>query len=426
MRLLFEIVLLSGGGLLLLPAAVLLVEVLAALWPDAPADDADPGPFPRTVILVPAHDEEGQIEETVRGLLADRPPGARVLVIADNCSDQTAARAVAAGAEAIERHDTSQIGKGHAISFGLRHLDAAPPEIVILVDADCRVSPGGLSTLVRAAARSGRPIQAEYLIGAPRDSSPLVVIGALAILLRNRVRPRGLRRLGLPCHLTGSGMAFPWRVLRDAPDTGSILVEDLVMGIELALAGHPAESCPAVQISSELPEGRAAGLRQRRRWEHGQLHTLATYGPRLVATGLRTGRPALLGLGLDLLVPPLAQLVMLQGGLLAATVLSALVGLTSCAPAILAGVGLALVGMAVLAAWAAYGRRTLPFRHLLFAPVYLAWKIPLYVALLIKGRQKSWERTARGAAARDESVSVDVAKPAATPPDAAKSDPGGA
>src|SRR5665213_782170 len=222
MRLLFEIILLSGGALLLLPAAVLLIEVLAALWPDARSDGANPEPFPRTVILVPAHDEEGQIEETVRGLLADRPAGARVLVIADNCSDQTAARAVAAGAEAIERHNTSQIGKGHAISFGLRHLDAAPPEIVILVDADCRVSSGGLSTLVRAAARSGRPIQAEYLIGAPRDSSPLVVIGALAILLRNRVRPRGMRRLGLPCHLTGSGMAFPWSVLRDAPDTGSI------------------------------------------------------------------------------------------------------------------------------------------------------------------------------------------------------------
>jgi len=60
--------------------------------------------------------------------------------------------------------------------------------------------------------------------------------------------------------------------------------------------------------------------------------------------------------------------------------------------------------LAVIAAWAAYGRRTLPFRYLLFAPVYLAWKIPLYVALLIKGRQKSWERTARGAAARDEAV----------------------
>ncbi len=251
MRLLFEIVLLSGGALLLLPAAVLLIEVLAALWPDAPAVGVDPEPFPRTVILVPAH--EGQIEGGARPP-ADRQPGARVLVIADNCSDQTAARAVAAGAEAIERHDTSQIGKGHAISFGLRHLDAAPPEIVILVDADCRVSPGGLSTLVRAAARSGRPIQAEYLIGAPRDSSPLVVIGALAILLRNRVRPRGLRRLGLPCHLTGSGMAFPWRVLRDAPDTGSILVEDLV---ELALVEGPSR-VRRCRSAARAPRGRAA------------------------------------------------------------------------------------------------------------------------------------------------------------------------
>ena len=35
-------------------------------------------------------------------------------------------------------------------------------------------------------------------------------------VVRNRVRPRGLRRLGQPCHLTGTGMAFPWEVLPPA------------------------------------------------------------------------------------------------------------------------------------------------------------------------------------------------------------------
>ena len=396
MRTLVEGVLCLGGAALLLPAAILLIEVLAALLPDAATARADTEQAPKTVILVPAHDEEGQIEETVRALAADLPPGARILVIADNCSDQTAALAARAGATAIERHDPSRVGKGHAISFGLQHLDADPPEIVILVDADCRVSAGGLSTLARAAARSEGPIQAEYLIAAPRNSSPLVSLGALAILLRNRVRPRGLRRLGLPCHLTGSGMAFRWRLLRDAPATGSILVEDLVMGIELALRGHLAQWCPAVQVSSELPEGRAAGLRQRRRWEHGQLYTLATYVPRLLAAGLAQRRPALVGLGMDLLVPPLALLVILQGTTFALAIATAVLGATSFVPAKLAGLGLAMAGLAVALSWTAFGRRTLPFRHLLLAPVYLAWKLPLYVALLLKRRQKLWERTARG------------------------------
>jgi cellulose synthase/poly-beta-1,6-N-acetylglucosamine synthase-like glycosyltransferase len=405
MRLVLEVVLSAGAVALLVPSAILLVEVLAALLPEAVGIDTAPERSLRTAILVPAHNEAGQIEETVRALVADRPPGARVVVIADNCSDQTAELARRGGAVAIERSDLSQVGKGHAISFGLRHLDADPPEVVILVDADCRVSAGGLSILARAAARGNRPVQAEYLLAAPANSSPLVVVGALAILLRNRVRPRGLRRLGLPCQLTGSGMAFPWRILRDAPETGSLLVEDLVMGIELALQGHPAQLCPAVQISSDLPAGSVAAAGQRRRWEHGQLHTLTTYVPRLIAAGVSKGRPALMGLGLDLLVPPLALLVILQIATLGLAIGAAWLGVVSLLPVALAAIGLALVGAAVVAAWAAFGRRTLPFRHLVFVPFYLVWKVPLYVVLVLKGRQKSWVRTARGSEASPETKS---------------------
>jgi len=396
MRMLLEGVLWVASVLLLLPAAILLIEVLAAVLPETAEADERNAAAPRTAILVPAHDEAGQIGDTVRALAADLPPGASIVVIADNCSDQTAKLATQAGATAIERCDPDRVGKGHAISFGLQNLAADPPEVVILVDADCRVSPGGLSILARAASKSGRPIQAEYLIAAPLNASPLVVVGALAILLRNRVRPRGLRRLNLPCHLTGSGMAFPWRLLRDAPDTGSLLVEDLVMGIEIALQGHPAKSCPAVHVSSDLPQGRAAGLRQRRRWEHGQLHTLATYVPRLIAAGVAKRRLPLIGLGLDLLVPPLALLVILQIAMLGLATAAASFGGASIVPAALSALGLLVVGSAVIISWIAFGRRTLAFRHLMLIPIYLVWKVPLYVALLLKGKQKRWERTERG------------------------------
>jgi len=223
----------------------------------------------------------------------------------------------------------------------------------------------------------------------------MATVGALAILVRNRVRPRGLRRLGFPCQLTGSGMAFPWAVLRGAPATGANLVEDLVMGIELALQGHPPLLCPSVQVGSELPEGAAAGLRQRRRWEHGQLQTLVTYGPRLLAAGLARGRAGLLALGLDLMVPPLALLVMLEVGWLALTLGLALAGVVPFAPAVLAAAGLALVGAALAVAWAGFGRQIIRARQLVFVPLYLLWKIPLYLALAVRGGQKKWERTAR-------------------------------
>src|SRR3546814_2979484 len=53
-------------------------------------------------ILVPAHDEADSIAPTVAALAA-AAPGARILVVADNCGDATAALAREAGADVIER-----------------------------------------------------------------------------------------------------------------------------------------------------------------------------------------------------------------------------------------------------------------------------------------------------------------------------------
>ena len=426
------------GGLalgLLVPAGVLLVETFAALWPPRfpgwPASTPEPKSYTKSdttiAVVVPAHDEEAQIGATVRALFpvlaavpgdgaAPRPgPKLRLIVIADNCTDGTATEARAAGAEApaavevevIERADRARRGKGFAIAFGLRHLDAHPPEVVVIIDADCRVAAGergtlaGLTHLADLARSSGRPVQAEYVLEAPPDPSPLAAISALAVLLRNRVRPRGLHRLGLPCHLTGSGMAFPWRVLREAPETEANLVEDLVMGLDMALAGAPPLLCPVVQVTSELPAGRAAASTQRRRWEHGQLHTLRTYGPRLLVAGLARRRPELVALGLDLLVPPLALLVMLQAAAAAAAGLALWLHLLPAGAFGWATAGMAVAGLlgttlAVGVAWARFGRASVPLRFLLFIPFYVAWKIPLYLLLAVRGRQKTWVRTARG------------------------------
>jgi len=394
-RVLIDLVLSAGAVLLLIPATILALETVVALLPKA--EDGPPPPVTscRVVVLVPAHNEEMQIEATVRALAAQLPVGGRLVVIADNCTDRTAELAARAGATVVERRDPERVGKGFAISFGLRSLDEDPFDVVILVDADCRVSDGGLGVLAALAQRTGRPVQAEYLLSAPPSSSPTAVVSALAILLRNRVRPRGLDRLGFPCHLTGSGMAFPWQVLREAPETGSNLVEDLVMGIELALKGTPGRLCPSVQISSELPAGATAGFGQRKRWEHGQLHTLRSYAPRLIGAGLTRPSLGLLALGLDLAVPPLALLVLAQLGLFALTALAAGVGIASLLPLSLAAAAMVLVAVAVAAAWIGFGRRTIPFRSVLFVPAYLLWKIPLYAGLIWRGRQKTWERTER-------------------------------
>jgi hypothetical protein len=189
-------------------------------------------------------------------------------------------------------------------------------------------------------------------------------------------------------------MAFPWAVIRGAPHPGANLVEDLVMGLELALAGHPPLGCHQVQVSSELPEGDDAAIGQRRRWEHGQLETLLRYGPRLLAAGLARGRGDLVALSLDLCVPPLSLLVLLLLASAAVTAGAALLGVTW-VPLAMIGAAVAAVVVAVLAAWLRFARGILPARHVLAIPLYVLWKIPLYLSLLVKGKHRSWDRTRR-------------------------------
>ena len=393
---LVDVVATVGACLLAVPCLVFAFECAVAIFLGEPPEGPTPGsPRPRTVVVVPAHDEEVGIGATVAGLRPLLGPEDRLVVVADNCADGTAARARAAGAEVIERHDPTRRGKGFAIVFALDHVAEAPPEIVIIVDADCRVSRDGLSRLAHEAMLTNRPVQAEYVLDAPERPTARGVLSALAVLVRNRVRPLGLARLGLPSHLTGSGMAFPWAVLRGAPHLGANLVEDLVMGLELALAGHPPRSCAAVRVSSELPEGDAAAFGQRRRWEHGQLATLLRYGPRLIGRGLARRRVDLLALGLDLCVPPLALLVTIVAGAALMGVGLAFVPGGSAVPAAISLGALAAVGLSVIGAWIKFGGDDLPLRYALLVPAYVLWKIPLYLSFLVRGRHKTWDRTQR-------------------------------
>lgn len=388
-----------GAALLAVPAAVYAVQcLLGSLLPDRVVD-AD-GELPaRTVVLVPAHDEELGIAETVRGLVDAVRSGleerGEVVVVADNCSDQTAALAREAGARVLVRDEPARRGKGFAIAHAVAALAESPPDVVVLVDADCRTTPGALHHLALRANATDRPVQADYILQPPADPTPTSGISGLAVLVKNRVRPRGMRRLGLPCQLTGAGMAMRFPTLRDAPATGADIVEDMVLGAELALRGRPPLSTSRAEVWSELPADRDAAKGQRRRWEHGHLATMARYAPRLLLHGLAKLSRNRVAMGLDLLVPPMALLVLATTTWAGAAAIAASYGHPAW-PLWTALGALGAVVVSTLAAWAAHGRHTLPLRHLLLAPLYVFWKAPLYLAFFLRRGQRSWNRTARG------------------------------
>ncbi len=378
-----------------LPVLVLLSQVLlahggrrASASTAASRTDAD------VAVLVPAHNEAAGIEATLRALQAQLRSGDRVLVVADNCNDDTAAVARQAGAEVIERSDAVDRGKGFALDFGVRHLSARPPAMVVIVDADCLLDSGALDTLAGLCGSSGRPVQALYEMNAPAGSGLRARVSAFAWRVRNRVRPLGWWVVGAPCQLMGTGMMFPWALLRDAPLASGHIAEDVQLGADLALRGRPPLFAPQARVTSTFPDSDDAAASQRRRWEHGNLALMFAHGPRLIAAGFRRADAGLLALAADLMVPPLALLVQLQLGLALLGALAWWLGAGALPLAISAG-ALALLVLSILAAWRLAGRDIIALSELLLtAPAYALRKLPMYAAFLWK-RQSTWVRAKR-------------------------------
>jgi cellulose synthase/poly-beta-1,6-N-acetylglucosamine synthase-like glycosyltransferase len=347
----------------------------------------------RVVVLIPAHNEEAVIEHTLQALMPSLLPKDRAVVIADNCTDRTATIAKAAGVEVIERHDLTQRGKGYALQFGLGYLHAEPPDVVVVLDADCLVEPLTVRRLAQAAVRSGRPVQGLNLTDREPAFASLQVLAILANRFTNLIRPLGLQRLRLPCRLLGTGMAIPWSIAQDMHLASGNLVEDMQLGIDLALQNHWTAFCPEARVTSALPPQNAAYITQRKRWEHGHLQTMGRQVPRLLWASLCRFDFRLFAVALDLSIPPLALMAALWTGLTGVALMLGVFGVSWMPVILMLSVG-CFTGAAFLAGWAKHCRRQASFSALIAAPKYILRKSPIYVGFLWK-RQESWIRTER-------------------------------
>jgi hypothetical protein len=193
-----------------MPVAMTLAPALQAyaiaLLPEPSAPEA--GEPPRIIVLTPAHDEAAGIMELVRHVREALGPRDRHVVIADNCTDETEQLASRGGADVVVRYDPGRRGKGYALAAGLRTIANDPADVVVFLDADCRLDQGSLQILANTAHQLQRPVQClDLMQGGTRSG-----LAEFAWLLRNELRPSGYARLGLPCQLLGTGMALPKRL----------------------------------------------------------------------------------------------------------------------------------------------------------------------------------------------------------------------
>lgn len=374
-----------------------LVLLALASFGRAPATAAA-GAHPKVAVLVPAHDEEMLVGRCVRSL-RDQTYGRdryEIVVIADNCTDGTAAAARLAGARVLIRQEPALRGKGHALRWAMDRLlsEPQPPDAIAVVDADSVADRGMLAALAEAMASGNEVVQAEYSLleqgGAGR--SDMVGVG---FLLFHRVRFRGRARLGMPANLVGNGMLLSSSVLRRYPWSAFTGAEDLEYSIALRRAGVRPFFAARARVAGPGSASDAGATRQRMRWEGGRLHVARTQLWPLVAGALGHGDLGLLDAALDLATPPLSALsifagfgLLLSGGLVAAGAISWWASVTW-AVAVVAIPVFVAVGL-----WSAASADRM-WRVLLGSPLYIGWKLATY-ARLVRGHDvHAWDRSDR-------------------------------
>jgi cellulose synthase/poly-beta-1,6-N-acetylglucosamine synthase-like glycosyltransferase len=333
------------------------------------------------VVLIAARDEAGTIGATVAALRNDLRewPGSSMWVIADRCTDGTAAEAESAGAQVAVRAE-GKLGKGAVIAWWLNRYQAVwqSREAVIIFDADSRVSPGSLRALRNAFLRGADAAQAFV---APVTQSAAGRLAGWSEVLMQGIDDEARRRCGWSVPLRGTGMAFRSELIAAVAPQLHTFAEDLELDVLLAARGAKVEFAPEAIVYDPKPQQTDGASRQRARWLQGQLHVLMDYRGEIVKALTRGGIGAWF-LIWPLLLRPKIAFIGLRIFLLLIAPWTALIGLGM-------DLGYYLAGAAIVD----NPRRYL--LDLLAVPRYAAmWFYSLGIAVVRRG-QKGWLRAGR-------------------------------
>ena len=245
------------------------------------------------IAVIPAHDEAGTIESAVASLRAQAVAFDRIIVVADNCTDETVAIARAAGAEVFETHGNRD-RKAGALNQALPHIDLDDDDLLLVMDADTRLGADYMTAVLGrfsvTPSRGGTSLGA--VGGIFHGDDPHGMLPRLQAAEYARYAREIGRRQGRVHVLTGTASVFLVRALRevatsrghrlpgrrgDVYDT-SALTEDNEITIALKTIGWGLISPKQCLVYTELMPTLGALHDQRLRWYRGAVDNIATYG----------------------------------------------------------------------------------------------------------------------------------------------------
>lgn len=310
-----------------------------------PAVSSDRQARMRVRAVVPAHDEEDVIEGIASDLAAQDTRGTDVesWVIADRCTDGTAARA--ARHVRVAERGGGEGAKGAAIAWFLTEHPLDEDEALLVLDADNRIEPDYVRRLASTLDPDGGAVQT-YLDVENPGASVLTLANALTYWASNRSVQLARSNLGWSADLGGTGMAIPSSALNAVGGFSDDLTEDLALNVRLNLAGLPTRWLHHVRVRDEKPARADVAIAQRARWVRGGRNVRRRYGRRLLRAAIAERRMRLADLAFRLYNPGRSFLAAGLVGLTAMSIVAPGIGLWS--PWILGSITVVVIGLPVV------------------------------------------------------------------------------
>jgi poly-beta-1,6-N-acetyl-D-glucosamine synthase len=259
---------------------------------------------PRIHVLIPAHNEEASIGATLESVAAQELRADDVLVIADNCTDNTEIVAAQHGATVMATKDNTGKKAGalnQALTQILPGMDDG--DIILVLDADSAISPKFLAIARTELAKAEVGAVGGVFYGQRGNG----LIGALQRAEYVRYARQVARNGGRAYVLTGTASAFTAKVFRKIaarrldgtlpPGPGAYydertMTEDSYMTFAIKTLGYQTPSPAECWVSTEVMPTWRMLWRQRRRWQLGALENLKAFGPLTRVTWTYTAKQA--------------------------------------------------------------------------------------------------------------------------------------
>lgn len=251
----------------------------------------------RIAYLIPAHNEEAVIYNTVKQLLDGQTyPREKfdVFVVAHNCTDRTAELAKKAGAIVLELNDPDPSRRKalYPLKHGIAHiigLTEDPYDFVVHLDADNLIDPA-FSSLMNDAYQAGVDFARPYEGAINATQNFYTKASAMLYSFDSRFGSRVRERLGLSAHVNGSGAMMSVRMLQSCGGYDcETISDDAEFNLKRMFDGYKGRFVEDAVVYEDMPSSFRDTLARNRRMGSGVMDLFKKNAFPMVGAFFRTG-----------------------------------------------------------------------------------------------------------------------------------------